>query len=556
MNRISGALGGFARFAFSPAGAIAGATGIAAAVGRMTGNYISSATEINRMTRSTGANAREVSRLLYAWRSLGLEGDDLDSVLVELNNRQGEVLRGNEDLARSFRDVGVSADDIRTGNVSDIFTQVIDGLQQIENHSERTNLVDAIFGGDDGRRILPLLQEGSGRIRELGDEAERYGLVVDQSSAKAAEAWQHNLNIISSVAEGVGNRVGESVVSWTTPLVEQLPEAAQNVINLIDGIGTASGNLSEAFGGLGDTTDDVFDRIRAQIEATRGEAAALANLITTELISNSELRTLTERYSEPYYDPSRPGELQRRSYQESYQLAVQTINARENPVTFRGTDSDYDYSSPSLTNVAGPPGGVNQAYRGRQYAEGEAESLIARAVALEVAGVTREIFGDLSLLSNQELLQALLDLTEAINRRTLELFPVAAQTRADAILGNTGGLSAGQRARFLGANTNIGGAFTPADTIAAPLGNAGQPVTVDFSDRFVGAGGGLRVDAMGIAQAISDHSKANPVSVFLVGIADVAQNRRAAEFSFNPAGQLENQQFSDYLAGLRQFGKI
>jgi len=242
IQRVSGGMRDFAGLAFGPVGVIAGATAIAAGVTRLTGQYTAAATEVNRMTRSTGANAESVSRLLYAWRSLGLEGDDLDSVLVELNIKMQDAVDGNADIARAFDQTGISVERLKNLNADDALFAIVDGLQAVNSQSERVNIVDRIFGGDDGRRILPLLEQGSDGIRALGDEAERLGLVLDSESAAGAEAFQRNIQTIERAAQGVGQRAAAAIVNAIGPVVQSVGQS----LGVLPDASAAAGHGAEA----------------------------------------------------------------------------------------------------------------------------------------------------------------------------------------------------------------------------------------------------------------------------------------------------------------------
>ena len=97
----------------------------------------------------------------------------------------------------------------------------------------------------------------------------------------------------------------------------------------------------------------------------------------------------------------------------------------------------------------------------------------------------------------------------------------------------------------------IGGGFPSRYASTDPVNpGAGAEVPVTLSADLIGASGGIRIDGESLLNA----SKSNPLSVFIAGVADVAAERRTAAFSFDPAGQLQNEGLAAYLESLNLRG--
>ena len=227
IRRVNSGVADFARFAFSPAGMVAGAVAIGTAVAGMTARYVENSAQLNRHARSAQISVESVQRLQYAWSSLGLEGDDLNSVLTELDIKAGDAINSGGDVADAFRRVGLEVEDLRGQKPDELLFLIADGLQNIENNQQRVNIVDAIFGGDDGRRILPLLQQGSDAIRDLGDEFASTGQIIDAQSAANAEVVERGMQRISAAVRGGGDRIGQFVTNLIAPAFRRIANESE-----------------------------------------------------------------------------------------------------------------------------------------------------------------------------------------------------------------------------------------------------------------------------------------------------------------------------------------
>jgi len=654
INRISGGMREFAGLAFGPVGVIAGATAIAAGVGRITSAYVGSATAINRMTRSTGANAESVSRLLYAWRSLNLEGDDLDSVMVELNNRMAEATRGNADVAGAFDQIGISVDRLKGLSADEALFEIVDGLQAIERHQDRVNIVDRIFGGDDGRRILPLLQEGSAGIRALGDEAERLGFVLDSESAQAAESFQRNIQVMQRAAEGGGQRIAQGLVNFIGPAVQSISErlgllppeidlqgqaVEQALLNRLANAlaaGTAFGDaladpvtarmleLVREAGGTVNSINQIFAQADARREALQrlqqlGERDEIQRGFGQRGINESYTAFLTRTGREPEaaqglsYTPVAdftyanvrgrvqppPGEsvptehfglldysevdrrieavLLRDRQHNEYQRGQRLLEEQGiiNPIVGFNylTRHSGEYRRASHEVLAGIPGTEEHRFVTENEQLNELRAIrLAIAGPQGVEGLDRTILENVGdLFSNAAIFAQFIANTRYGHNRYVQDNLITGTPRRDEYfraINQPYDLNAYEAELQRASALRAAGAFTdrPRDDfgyydvinqrqagILEALGvrpaDAGDVPTVDLAPSLRGPSGGIRIDGESLLEA----SQNTPMAVRIVGYTDVG-NTQSADFSFNAAGQLRNQQFENWIDALSILG--
>lgn len=191
-----------------------------------------------------GITTEALTKLEYAAKlsdvsQSALEGS-LKKLSVTLTNAQDPASKA----AQAFNAIGLSARDLIALPADQQLGRIGDALNNVENQSQRAALAQKIFGRS-GIELLPILAEGSAGIRALGEEAERFGVVISGDLAARAGLLNDNLDRLKSAASGVGLAVADQLLGPMNDLSEELiglaqqKETAEGIATFITGIGTA-----------------------------------------------------------------------------------------------------------------------------------------------------------------------------------------------------------------------------------------------------------------------------------------------------------------------------
>jgi hypothetical protein len=191
-----------------------------------------------------GITTEALTKLEYAAKlsdvsQSALEGS-LKKLSVTLTNAQDPASKA----AQAFNAIGLSARELIALPADQQLGRIGDALNNVENQSQRAALAQKIFGRS-GIELLPILAEGSAGIRALGEEAERFGVVISGDLAARAGLFNDNLDRLKSAASGVGLAVADQLLGpmndLSTELTElaQQKETAEGIATFITSIGTA-----------------------------------------------------------------------------------------------------------------------------------------------------------------------------------------------------------------------------------------------------------------------------------------------------------------------------
>lgn len=142
--------------------------------------------EILTDSMTTGLSTRTIQQLKYAENLIDVSYSTITGTLTKLTQSMDQARDGNEAMAASFAALGVSIEDGTTGQLRDVesvFYEIIDALGQIENPTERDAAAMEMLGKS-AQELNPLILQGSSTLKDLAEQAEATGYVLDDSMLK------------------------------------------------------------------------------------------------------------------------------------------------------------------------------------------------------------------------------------------------------------------------------------------------------------------------------------------------------------------------------------
>lgn len=194
------------------AGAVA-----ALSLGALTGAIKSSVDhmdELGKAAQKIGIPIEQLSGLEYAARLADLSLGDLQSNLTKFNRSLGEIAGGgSNDAGAALKAIGVSAVDAsgKLRPTTSLIADIAEKFSGYRDGAEKSALAMALFGKA-GADMIPFLNGGRDAITGATDEASRFGLIVTDQGAKAAEQFNDNLTRLKGAGEGLTNQVAAAML--------------------------------------------------------------------------------------------------------------------------------------------------------------------------------------------------------------------------------------------------------------------------------------------------------------------------------------------------------
>lgn len=211
VNQASRNVDGFARNAsksFSSLGssirAAAGALaafGVATQIKSFTQAAIGLGSAVSDTAARLGTTSEAIQRLRAAAEPAGVSAEKLDSSLRRLSKNVGEAQQGTGELSSALKGTNDELLNALKGarDSGEAFLILSDAISKIESPTERARIAAAALGRG-GVELLEVLGMGRDRLEEIGDEAERFGLILSNETAASLDAFGDSIEQLSRVA--------------------------------------------------------------------------------------------------------------------------------------------------------------------------------------------------------------------------------------------------------------------------------------------------------------------------------------------------------------------
>jgi hypothetical protein len=248
---IDGAMGALKRFA-GPAGVIAAVTGLAA----LTKSAINTADEMTKASQRIGVGVGELSRLKHAAELSGVSFQGLQSSIGILNRNLANVSGGGNAATTALAKMGIESrnTDGTLKGTTQIMSEMADLFKDMPDGAEKSALAMAVFGRS-GADLVPMLNQGSDAIREMMNEADELGIVIDEQTGRRAEQFNDNLKKLGDVVKGLGTQLAAELLPVLVEVTKVMVEVGKA---FIEGVKYAM-DVVRGFGVLIDTMAPVVN---------------------------------------------------------------------------------------------------------------------------------------------------------------------------------------------------------------------------------------------------------------------------------------------------------
>ncbi|MBI4396327.1 MAG: hypothetical protein HY548_04470 [Elusimicrobia bacterium] len=169
--------------------------------------------ELLRVSKQSGINVESLARLKYA-------AEQEEASLQSLTT-------GLKFLQKHMAEVG----DLRSPQ--ERLLQLADQMAKTENPTKRAELAFKNFGRA-GYDLIPFLSTGRAHIEQLGNEAERLGLVINEETAVAADDFHDNLAKLKMAILGVAISIAKDLLPPLVTLVGHTADFVVHVKSVVD----------------------------------------------------------------------------------------------------------------------------------------------------------------------------------------------------------------------------------------------------------------------------------------------------------------------------------
>jgi len=230
-----------------------GAAAAASAVGvfALTKNVADSFDKVQKFSDRIGISTEAMSKLNHIADLSGISTQAMGTSIQRMTRRISEASVGTGVAVKALEELGISVDSIKNKKPDEQFADIADAMHGMEKQSDKVRLAMALFDTE-GVSMLQSMKDGSKGIKEMGDEAEKLGLVISGDAGEAAANFNDSMLRMSSSIKGISN----------TMAVELMPVMTR----VMNGISKLVVDNKETFAALGEGIKTAFNGVVISIK--------------------------------------------------------------------------------------------------------------------------------------------------------------------------------------------------------------------------------------------------------------------------------------------------
>ena len=196
------------------------------------------------MARTFGVNINEAAAMTALLANSGIKGSDAGTALRSVFDRitraatgaRGELLgltKGNQKLSKAFKVLGADILDTE-GNLKpmdEVIVSLRDGFRSIENLGQKAEIAKALFGQQQGSKILALINQTDIDVAKLFETIRNSG-GVSAETRKNMDSFALTTKVLGGNFEILTNQIGGAFIAVLDPLAKIINQFLTDISKL------------------------------------------------------------------------------------------------------------------------------------------------------------------------------------------------------------------------------------------------------------------------------------------------------------------------------------
>lgn len=218
-SKITGALGNAAKIgATAIAATTAAVTGVSVAMLKGIGDTAAYGDSIDKASQKLGVSAE----FYQEWEAvLQHSGTSMDSMSATFKKLATASQDASADQQAAFEQLGLTMEQVSSMSAEDLFTNVISGLQNMEEGTERTALATTLLGKG-AMEMGALLNTSAEDTQAMIDTVNQLGGVMSDDAVKAAARYQDSLQDLQTGFSGLKNNLSAEFLPAVADVMDGL----------------------------------------------------------------------------------------------------------------------------------------------------------------------------------------------------------------------------------------------------------------------------------------------------------------------------------------------
>lgn len=289
----------------SGAAAVGVVASLAVGLGKLTVDTAKTADNLLTLSSTTGLSTDALQEYQYAAELVDVSSDTMQGSLTKMIKSMDAAKGGTGATAEAFKALKIKVTDSHGAlkDANTVYYQAIDALGKVKNETERDALSMSIFGKS-ARDLNPLIEAGSGKLKELGEEAHNVGYVMDNETLQQFGQLDDAMQRMEKQGDALKNSLALAMLPILTALFETIGKIPVPVLQTIIVLVTVITTILLVIKAIKDVTSTAgaikgfLDPANAQMLKTTGIILGIAAAVIAVLLLIAALTNKTGQVKE------------------------------------------------------------------------------------------------------------------------------------------------------------------------------------------------------------------------------------------------------------------
>lgn len=282
-NGFKKAVGG----AVKVVGAVSGA--VTAGGGAMFGfakKSADTADRVDKMSQKIGLSRKAFQEWDYILSQNGASVDGLRAGFKKMTAQIDKAEKAGDTSKTAFAELGMSLDDIKGKSREEIFSKVVEGLQNMDDETQRASVASTLLGKS-ALDLAPLLNQSADATENLRKKSHDLGLVMSDDAVDSGVKFTDTLDSLkrsfSAIVANVGVSVMPTVQKFADYIIKNMPKIRKTFSKAFEiiekAVNVAIDAVKDCYNWVKDMADYISNEFSPVIDALSGLFDALGEAL-------------------------------------------------------------------------------------------------------------------------------------------------------------------------------------------------------------------------------------------------------------------------------------
>lgn len=217
-----------------------------AGLAALTKQALDTADAVGKLSAKTGVSAETISVLSFAAETADASFESLSKGMIKFNRLMAELDEGSAEAGKSVRQLFGSANALNGLDTDTRLKKTLEAIAKMPAGFNKTKAAMDFFGKS-GADLIPLMNDlADGGFEKAYEKAKKFGRIIDQDLANAAQRAKDSLTTMKQLAQGAALQFSAGLAPAIAESAETLTDSFSGQgVNGLQKVGEVAGNIAK-----------------------------------------------------------------------------------------------------------------------------------------------------------------------------------------------------------------------------------------------------------------------------------------------------------------------